>query len=911
MLAAAALLAGCGQQDEQQLLASGAELAAKGDFAAATIQFRAALQARPDFHAARAAYGTTLLAQGEVQAAVIELERVIGAAPETPDAIAAYARALTASANEKRTIQALSQLRPARPVDAATVQSHLAFAWAALGDEKRSEDALRQALATDPGHPLALTFSARRAWSQGRADEARTLVESALRSSPADPEALHFRGILAEATGDRAAAIETWRQSARSAPAHVPSYESLIAALLAANDIAGARSVLQELKSRAGWHPGARLAEARILIAEGDLQRAREPVLRMLGAAPDHPGLLTMAGYIDARIGSPIQAAAHYRKLLAANPEVAFVRIDLARLEMRMGQLAEAARTLRPLLNGAEATPQVLALASDIEMRQGNMAAADELLRRATLAAPKDARLQAAGLVRRMRLGDVEQPLLELERLAADTDGLYAEEALFSARMAMGDFDAALKVIDQLERKRPDSARHHELRARVHMARRDLPAARRAFEEAQRRDPSDFGLVAALVVVDQLEGRPEQAVARVRAVIEREPDHWAAMVLLSDLLLRSGGAVDESVELLKRALKAGPAAVEPRLRLIELSLSRRRFKEALEYSRDALATLPNDERLLEATGRAQLLSGDVEQAASTFRALVNLLPKSAVPLVQLARVYDLQGRRDSMMSTLRRAVELEPNDERVQNTYVEALFDSRQPTQALAHARRQRELRPREPLSFLLLASVQERNRDKAAAIATLRDGLAATGSPELANRLFAALVRHGRAAEAKSFAVQWLKQTPADLSIEYKLAELEIVEGDHRSAESRLRRVVERYPGDVLALNNLAWLVTNRGGEEGLALARRAVSISPERPELLDTLAFALSSGGKHQDALAVQRRVLELAPDSPAYRLGMARVALAAGDRGLARTELEALRKLDPKLASSPAVRQLEAKL
>jgi cellulose synthase operon protein C len=142
-------------------------------------------------------------------------------------------------------------------------------------------------------------------------------------------------------------------------------------------------------------------------------------------------------------------------------------------------------------------------------------------------------------------------------------------------------------------------------------------------------------------------------------------------------------------------------------------------------------------------------------------------------------------------------------------------------------------------------------------------------------------------------------------------VAERDIVRGDLKKAEERLRRVEKRYPGNVLALNNLAWVVAQQGGTDAVAFARRAVSISPERPDLLDTLAFTLSASGKHQEALAAQRRAVELAPDAAVFQLGLAKVAQAAGDATLARTGIAAVKRLDPKLGASQAVQAIEAKL
>ncbi len=911
LLLLAGVLAACGKPDAAQLLAAGQELQAKGDIRSAQIQIRAALQADPSLHAARLAFGKLLMASGDAELAVVELERVVREAPTLPGAHEEYARALVVSANEKRAIQALTTLKPPNASELASVRAQLALVWSSLGEARKADDALKAALAADPKNPLALNYAARSAWQQGDAAAANRYIAAALEASPGHADALNLRGLFKQAQGDLQGATVDWEASVAAAPAQVPAHESLIAASLAQGDAATARKRLDALKKHMAWHPSARLAEARILIAENNLPKAREIVLGLLSAAPDHPSLLSLAGAIESRIGSPVQAAAHFRKLLAASPDRDGARIELARVEMRLGQYADALRTIAPITARDDAPPNVLALASEAELNQGNFKRADELLRRASEAAPDDTRLQSARLVRRMRLGEVEQPLAQLEALARDSKDSYADDALFAARMALGDFDAALAVLDRIAQKNPGKAQNAELRARVYLVKRDFAKGRQALNEALKLDPKSFGAVAALAMIDQLEGQPEQAIARVQAAVDADPANAVALMLLADLRARHGGTIEQTTALLKRAVAASPLSAGPRLKLIELSLNRRLYKEALEHARAALAELPNDERLLDAAGRAQLASGDVEQAATTFRSLSSLLPKSAAPLLELARVYQIQGRNEAVLTTLRRAVELEPTSEAVQKVYVDILMSSRMAPQALAHVRKLREARPKEPVGYALLATVLERNRDVPGAAASLRDGLAQTSQPELARRLYALLLRHGKTADASAFAAQWMKRVPDDLPFEALIAEYEITQGQLKPAEERLRRVVQQYPANVTALNNLAWVVANSAGSDAVGFARRALSVAPDRPDLLDTLALALSIEGKHPEAMAAQRRAVELAPENPLIRLGMARVALAAGQKDQARKELAELKKLNPGFAASKPVADLEARL
>jgi len=91
---------------------------------------------------------------------------------------------------------------------------------------------------------------------------------------------------------------------------------------------------------------------------------------------------------------------------------------------------------------------------------------------------------------------------------------------------------------------------------------------------------------------------------------------------------------------------------------------------------------------------------------------------------------------------------------------------------------------------------------------------------------------------------------------------------------ESALRRAIELEPDSAPALNGLASLLLESGSEEGaLELATRAARIAPRNPSILDTLAAALEKHGRCREALAVQRRVVDLLPE----RLGTTDEALA----------------------------------
>lgn len=93
-------------------------------------------------------------------------------------------------------------------------------------------------------------------------------------------------------------------------------------------------------------------------------------------------------------------------------------------------------------------------------------------------------------------------------------------------------------------------------------------------------------------------------------------------------------------------------------------------------------------------------------------------------------------------------------------------------------------------------------------------------------------------------------------------------------------------------AASNLAWLLSEHGGDRdrALALAHTAKEQAPEGPHVSDTLGGILYRRGLHQRALALLKDSPAKLPGNPEiqYHLGM--VSAAAGDREAARQALAA---------------------
>jgi len=94
--------------------------------------------------------------------------------------------------------------------------------------------------------------------------------------------------------------------------------------------------------------------------------------------------------------------------------------------------------------------------------------------------------------------------------------------------------------------------------------------------------------------------------------------------------------------------------------------------------------------------------------------------------------------------------------------------------------------------------------------------------------------------------------------------------------------KVLALNPRFAPAANNLAWILSEHGGDKdkALALAQTAKELAPEDAQVSDTLGWIFYRRGLHQRALALLKDSAAKLPGNPEvqYHLGMA--SAAAGD-------------------------------
>ena len=109
------------------------------------------------------------------------------------------------------------------------------------------------------------------------------------------------------------------------------------------------------------------------------------------------------------------------------------------------------------------------------------------------------------------------------------------------------------------------------------------------------------------------------------------------------------------------------------------------------------------------------------------------------------------------------------------------------------------------------------------------------------------------------------------------------------------------------MAYNNLAWVTSKLHKDGAIAYAEKAMAINPNQAAFMDTMAGLLAEKNDFAKAMELQKKVVELSPSVPLFKLNLAQIQIKAGEKAAAKATLEELTKLGDKFPGQAEVAML----
>jgi len=825
----AALASGCGGGNEAELIASAKASISKQDYKAAIVQLKSVLQKNANSGEARLLLGQSMLEEGDAASALVELSRARDLKVDENLVAPKLARAMLGTDKSKPLIEQYAQRTLPSPESQAELHTAVALAYARLRNMASADAELDKALTAVPKFGPGLKARARIAASKGDIDRALSLIDQAISAQSLDGDAWLLKGdLLFRVKRDEASALLAYQKAMRDPKFALAAHRALVELHVLQRQSKEAHAQYDLMHKAYPNDVQTVFAAAQLAYLDKNFDKAKEILQALIRLAPDNAALLTFAGGVDFQRGAVLQAEAELGKAVQLAPEMNTARRLLAETYLRLGQPAKAHAVLRPIIEGDRVDGDSLALMANAYLHEGDIAKAEALYAQAAKLKPQDTHIRTALALTDLARGRSESAFDALRSISASDGGSGADMALISALLRRQDVDGALKAIELLRKKEPGKPTASYLQGVALLKRRDFAGARLAFEAALKIEPAHFLSTANLASLDLAEQKVDGARARMEAAIKLVPSNAAARMALVEILERQQAKPEDVIKALTEAVAASPNEPAPRLGLITRLIRAKDNKGALVAAQAALAALPDNVEILDALGLAQAIAGEDQQAISTFSKLASLMPRSPLPYLRLAELYGRRNDEAAIALSIKRALDVAPQSPEVQQRVLAWTAKTKDPKLALEGARGLQKSQPGNAVGFLLEGDAYATLKNWAGAQAAYRQALEKVDpSSRAPTSMYTALAASGQPAGAEKFAADWLKRHPKDAAFMVHLGGLAMLRRDHAAAERQFSNVLAVEPGNVMALNNVAWLITERRGKGAVNYAEKAAALA------------------------------------------------------------------------------------
>ncbi len=782
-----------------------------------------------------------------------------------------------------------------------------------LGKIDEAGEVFRSVLKQDPGEAGALLGLTRVALISKDNEVAADTLQTLLNVDPENAEAWLLKGNLARLNKADAEAMNAYQRTIELLPSTITmrtgikARANLTRILLNQGKFSAAKEHVDYLLKAVPKHPMSNYLAALLAYEEKDYVTSRDYLLQTNKVSPDFlPGLFLL-GSVNFSLGNLEQAEVQLARVVAERPSLTPARMMLVEIRLRQAEPGEMMDILEPALAQQPHNARLLALAGQAALQEGDMETGRQYLTKAVTKQPGDSSLRAQLAMLYLAEGNDAQAIEELERAVESGKAPGREQSMLALTyLKQKNFDEALRVAQDLVTVNPDSAYAQNLLGVILGAKSDIRQAKDAFAEALQLDPDFSPAALNLVRFDVQEGRLDHARERLDELVRHNRNNVSAMLALAQLADAENDR-EQAVEWLEKARSVDSKAMAPRLVLTRYYSRMGELDRAREIAREVVAIDSRNPLALMALGRVEIGSQDYKAAVSAFEKAVEEAPN--VSSFYSLGVAQFRANDDAAArNSLKQALKLRP--EHLQAASLLVLLDvkARRVEDALRGVEEIKRRHPKLPAGFMLEGDIHASQKQSTKAVSAYARARELGGGTRALLKEIAALQASQDNATAINLLTGWLKTHESDWAAHYALAVAYSSEGRGGEAVKEYRRLLQRAPKYVPALNDLAWLLFQDGKSgEALQFAVKAYELRPDSGPVLDTLGWIRLQQGETKLALGLLRQAAEKIPGVGDVQYHLAEALARSGKKAESRTVLKRVLDSDPSFSSRQQAQQL----
>lgn len=711
-------------------------------------------------------------------------------------------------------------------------------------DARKAQEIVDEIHALEGEEGWQWRYEQARLWSRGSEGDFKTyypqmvkLLQENLQTNPRD----HASRLLLAETYEKANELPLAVSTYREAQSLLPNNLSVLVRTA---------TILDRVKA---------FDEVRRLLDQADQKNLHDPVL-------DRLRLLD-----DLRIGKLGTAADALEKMVQQDPNDTSVRLSLALIRMREKKYEEAQKILDELKAQMPDSTPVIGAQIALYVQQGNTAEAIRFCDQ-TVEKFHDASAYILRARTYFALKQNDKALEDFGRvIALDPKQAQGWAARADFYRMIGRVRDGIPDVKKALALAPDNAAIQRLAATLFIAAGDMSLA----------------------------GNAEAIVDKALAAFEKPPmantgDPKAAeytqlrLLKARVLMLKgTGPGVESARRILREVTSSEPKLAEAWQGLAQLELSQEDPAKALDAALRGLAHNPDNGPLLLLKARAEKVRSPA-MAALTLKGLLEQNPQNVEVLIELADAHARSGRTQQAIDLLRQKLpEFEGRDRRrCELAHAEALYAHGQKEEAKSLFDTLMQAEPNDPTPTMTLAQKLRQDRRWTEMNQLVRRWLTAhpqdAGVATTIARVLAATGDKQALQVGEDILRMTLERNPQSLPALMLLSMMMQDAGRNEESARLNRQILQIDPNNVIAMNNLAWVLCEEENppalyQEAFALTEKGLRIVPDYVDLLDTRGYAFYRLDDFDKAMADFVRCIELYPPNspsaatPRYHLAM----------------------------------------
>jgi putative PEP-CTERM system TPR-repeat lipoprotein len=848
-------IAACSNQTPDELVAEGDRLKAEGNVRGAIVLYKNALEKDANDLAARIGLASAYHASGTLDLAEQEYQKVLLQNPSLHDVLLELAAIAIDRGEPQQGLADIQRFHSAVSPSARSLTLE-GRANGASGNHTEAENLFNKAIELDPSFAPAHLNLAKINLQRNDLSRAEQLLRQTIALDGRQFEAYFLLASVITAKGEIEPALQLYLDVATIEPRQ--HYALYMAGMLQLDldDFAATEKTVQQFEKNFPDRPEGSRLKGMLLYRQGQYDDAKVALEQSL-RSEQHPLTYLFLGLSHYSLERFELALNQFQNALDISPEFERARVLVALTLLKQERVDDAIIQIQRVVGN-----------------NPNNAYARNILGSALLAA-----------------GELDRGMAELEA-ATNLDPMLVEAHLQrgAIRLSQGELNAGEEDLIRAVHVAPELLNSRLMLVTHYLRQKNYPAAIEALNEGMNDTAQDALLNNYLAAAYFSQNRPQQAVAALQAAKEANPDYltpyfnlasyYASQSDYDQALQQFNDVLNRDADNLRALL--GSAAIynvqgrnddlESAYRRVEATGTEQGFVATAQYrlrQRDLSTALAvadrglqlhgNSAPLLEIKGSLHQQQGNLSAAEAAFVNLASVAPERGNTL--LWRHYMTNNNHD-------KAAKL-----------VEDLLGSQSGQE----------------YPYLLAASLHMAAGDTDTATSLLQQGISRLERPSrLQLQLTGIFEQSQQVVRAEQIYQLILDSDPTFAPVHVALGTLAERRGNKGTARDHYQNALGHDRDNVIALNNLAYIMADNFGEDRQALdyAMRAYQLRPNDPRIMDTLGYILVKNERAQDALNLLQQAHNLLPEIPVVAIHLAQAKIALGDKEAARTLLEQVR-------------------